>query len=129
MPRKSHHPIMCRLGTCFEEVRAQLKHYGEKQMKYYNLSTHGEQYKPNDFVYLREKTRWKQVCPKLVPKWRGPYMVIKRFGTVHKILMGMKVSKLFHFDLLKPCHVTDIPPWIKRARKGYLGHTAQTMSH
>ena len=79
---------------------------------------HGEQFKPGDLVYLREKTRWKQVCPKLVPKWRGPYMVIKRFGTVYKILTAMKVSKLFHFDLLKPCHVTDIPPESKGPERG-----------
>ena len=42
--------LQARLGTCFEEVRAQLKHYRERQKKYYNLSTHGEQYKPGDLV-------------------------------------------------------------------------------
>ena len=59
----------------------QLKQYGEKQKKYYNLSAHGEEYNPGYLVYLKEKTRRKQVCPKLVPKWRRPYMVVKRIGT------------------------------------------------
>ena len=46
-------------------------------------------------------------------------MVVKRFGTVYEILTALKVSKLFYFDLMKPCHVTDLPPWIKQARKKY----------
>ena len=46
--------LQSRLGTCFEEV--QLKKYREKHRKYYNLYIHGEEYKPRDLVYLREKT-------------------------------------------------------------------------
>ena len=71
-----------RLGACFEEVCVQLMKYRGKQRKCFNLSIYGEEYKPEDLVYLREKTRWKQVCHKLVPKWRGPYMVVRRFGSV-----------------------------------------------
>ena len=37
-------------------------------------------------------------------------MVVKKFGMVYKILTALKVSKLFHFDLLKLCHVTNLPP-------------------
>ena len=110
MARKSQQYVQrlqIRLRTCFEEVPVQLKQYGEKHKKYYNLSIHGEEYKPGDLVYLREKTKRKQVCPILVPKWRGPYMVVKRFGTVYEFLTVLKVTKLFHFDLLKPCHITD----------------------
>ena len=78
-------------------------------------------------VYLREKTRKKQVSPKLMPKWKGPYVIVKRFGTVYEVMTSFKVTKLYHFDLLKPCHATDIPRWIKKARK-YLGqdNTSQT---
>ena len=108
--------LQSRLGSCFEEGWVQLKKYGEKQRKYYKLSIHGEKFKPGDLVYLREKMRQKQVCPKLVPKWRGPYMVIRLFSTVYDILTALKVSKLSHFYLFELCHVIDIPSWIKRAR-------------
>ena len=105
-----------RLRACFEEVRLHLKKFGEKQKRYYNLKVHGEQHKVGDLVYLREKTRKKQVSPKLMPKWKGPYMVVQRFGTVYEVMLSPKVTRLYHFDLLKPCHSQEIPPWIKRAR-------------
>ena len=112
--------LQTRLQTCFEEVRQSLRQFGERQKKFYNLSTHGEQYRPGDLVYLREKTRKKQVSPKLTPKWKGPYLVIKRFGTVYEVMTAFQVSKIYHFDLLKPCHSTEIPSWIKRARKRFI---------
>ena len=49
--------LQSRLGTCFEELRVQLKKYDEKQRKYYKLFIYGEEYKSGDLVYLREKTR------------------------------------------------------------------------
>ena len=47
--------LQSRLGSCFKEVRIQLRNYGERQRRYYNLSIHGTEYKPRDLVYLREK--------------------------------------------------------------------------
>jgi transposase InsO family protein len=112
--------LRTRLQTCFEEVRQNLKQYGERQKKYYNLSTHGEQFKSGDLVYLREKTRKKQISPKLMPKWKGPFLVIKQFGTVYEVMTVYRVTRLYHFDLLKPCFATEIPAWIKRAKKAFL---------
>ena len=109
-----------RMETCFQDVRENLKKFGEKQKKYYNLSTFGDEYKPGDMVYLREKTRKKQVSPKLQPKWKGPYMIVKRFGTVYEVMTAFKNTKLYHFDLLKPCHAQEIPSWINKARKRFV---------
>lgn len=111
--------LQTRLDKCFEEVRQHLKSFGERQKRYYNLSAHGNKFVSGDLVYLREKTRKKQVSPKLMPKWRGPYMVVKRFGTVYEIMTAFGVSKLYHFDLLKPCHA-EPPPWIKRAQRKFV---------
>ena len=120
--------LQTRLQDCFVEVRKNLKQFGERQRKYYNLSAHGDKFKPGDLVYLREKTRKKQVSPKLMPKWKGPYLVIKRFGTVYEVMTAFKVTKLFHFDLLKPCFTTDFPKWIKKARKRFLPEQAGTIA-
>jgi hypothetical protein len=109
-----------RMETCFEDVRNSLKRFGERQKRYYNLSIYGKEFQPGDMVYLREKTRKKQVSPKLQPKWKGPYVVIKRFGTVYEIMTAYKVTKLYHFDLLKPCQGLETPAWIKRARRRFI---------
>ena len=74
-----------------------------------NLSTHGQAFKPGDLVYLMEKTRKKQVCSKLMPKWKRPYIVVRKFGMAYEVLITPKTSKIYHFDLLKPCHITDCP--------------------
>ena len=81
------------------------------------LSTHGQAHKPGDLVYLKEKTRKKQVCLKLMPRWKGPFMVVRKFGTTYEVLVTPKTSKVYHFDLPKPCHSRDCPPWIERPRK------------
>jgi transposase InsO family protein len=109
--------LKTRLDTCFTEVRHHLKEFGERQRRYYNLSTHGEQYKTGDLVYLREKTRKVGVSPKLMPKWKGPFVILKRFGTVYEVMMSLQASKLYHFDLLKPCHATEVSSWVKKARR------------
>ena len=36
--------------------------------------------------------------------------------------------KLYHFDLLKPCNITDIPRWIVRARKQFVQDDTSQMS-
>ena len=65
-----------RLQTYFLEVPKSLQRFREQQSRYYNLSSHGEQHRPGDMVYLREKTRKKQMSSKLMPKWKGSYMAL-----------------------------------------------------
>ena len=91
------------MGACFKQVRMQL--------------CMGK-YKGNIAIWQHvgrntSQGRYKQVCHKLVPKWKDPYMVVIRFGTVHEVLTTYRVSRLYHSDLLKPCHKEEFPPWIK----------------
>ena len=106
-----------RLHTCFSEVRDHMKRAGERQRKFYNLSADSKNYRAGDVVYLQEKTRKKGVSPKLMPKWRGPYLVISRFGTVCEVQTSAKTSKLCHFDLLKLCHSLNLPAWLIKTRR------------
>jgi len=108
--------LQLRMETCFAEVRDHLKEFGERQRRYYDLSAHGQPFKPGTPVYLREKTRKVGVSPKLAPKWLGPYLVRQQFGTIYEVLTSPRVSKLYHFDLLKECRSTDLPAWLKRAK-------------
>ena len=93
------------LQVCFTEDQNSLKKFGE--WWYYNLTSYGN-------------SRKKQVSHKLMPNWKGPYMVVKCFWTVYKIMTSFKVTKLYHFHLLKPCNATDIPWWIVRAKKHFV---------
>ena len=74
--------LQSRLGSYLHGVREQLKKYEKRQHKDYNLSTHGSEYKPGALVHLWEKTRRNHVCPKLVSKYKRPFMVVKKFDTV-----------------------------------------------
>jgi len=112
--------LQARMETCFSDVRAKLKQYGEQQKRYYDLSAHESSLTPGTAVYLREKTRKIGVSPKLAPKWKGPYLLVKQFGNVCEVMTSPKVTKLYHFDLLKRCHSVDLPPWIGRARRRLL---------
>ena len=76
-------------------------------------------------VYMLEKTRKIGVSPKLSPKWKGPYLVLKKFGTVFEVQITKKKSKLVHFDLLKECHSTETPSWLTKARSKLLNRDAE----
>ena len=53
--------LQYRLGTFFNEVMAQLKKYRERPCRYYNLSTHGTEYKPDDLVLEKRQDENKSV--------------------------------------------------------------------
>ena len=106
-----------RLHQCFTEVRQHLKRAAERQKRYYNLHSHGEQYSRGDLVYLKETTRKKGVSPKLAPKWKGPFIIVARFGSVYEVMVTPTTTRVYHFDLLKKCHNDSPPAWIKKALK------------
>jgi transposase InsO family protein len=105
------------LEDSFQDVREALSAYGERQRRYYDLRTRGEELKIGNVVYMMDKNRKKGVAPKLSPRWKGPFLVIQKCGTVYEVQTSQKTSKLAHFDLLKLCHKEELPPWLTRARK------------
>jgi hypothetical protein len=108
-----------RLQDAFQQVRDNLKTYAERNKKYYDLRTHGDEHKVGDLVYVMKKTRKIGVSPKLDAKWNGPYIVLKTFGTIYEVQINRKTSKLYHFDLIKPCHadIQSVSPWLKSVRR------------
>lgn len=130
--QKKHLPVYveelkARLHDCFAEVRRHLGKFAERQKRYYDLRSHGEQHQKGDLVYLKETTRKKGVSPKLAPKWKGPFVIAGRFGTVYEVMLSPTTTRVYHFDLLKKCHIESPPPWIKRALKKLIkGGSCQT---
>lgn len=111
-----------RLQDSFKVVRDNLRTYAEQNKKYYDLRSHGDDFESGNLVYVMKKTRQKGVSPKLDAKWKGPYVVVKKFGTIYEVQINRQTSKLYHFDLLKPCFsdINSVAPWLKRAQKKLL---------
>ena len=110
-----------RMAGCFQEVRQNMKAQGERAKRYYNLKTREEELKPGEAVYMVEMLRKVGVSPKLADKWKGPYMVVQKCGSVYEVQLNTKTSKLIHYDLLKRCHSETLPGWMQRARRKLAG--------
>lgn len=109
--------LKTQLNVCFTEVREHLKAQGERQRKYYNLSSHGQSFEVGEVVYMVEKTKKIGVSPKLSPKWLGPFIVVQTLGTIYEIQLTPRKSKMVHFDMLKKCYSNPLPTWLQKAQK------------
>jgi hypothetical protein len=105
------------LVEAYETARENLKEAACVQKKYYDVGVRGMSFKEGDVVYVQDKTRRTGVCPKLECQWKGPYLVNAVINDVtYEVLMGRNKSKVFHFNLLKPCFSKELPVWLKRAQ-------------
>ena len=69
-------------------------------------------------VWYKNMRRRKGVCPKFQPQWRGPCLVTRVLNDVLlEIQISKKTATVVHRDLLKECHVVNVPRWIVCLRK------------
>ena len=107
--------LRSKLTYVYDLARKHLRRNAERQANLYNRRKHGETFIVGDLVWYANKLRKKGLSPKLQPKWRGPCLVIKMYNDVlAEIKLSMKKSIIVHTDLLKPCHSTHLPVWLKR---------------
>jgi hypothetical protein len=82
------------------------------------VKTHGKPFCESDLCWVAEKRRKKGECPKLKPKWRGPFLVRR---ILNDVLMEVQISGrkscVYHTDLLKHCFSNDLPVWLTRMRR------------
>ena len=107
-----------KLHFAYELCRNTLRKSTERQKRLYNERVFGQPIKTGDIVWVMNKERKKGKTPKLQPKWKGPCLVTKAFNDV-VVEVHVKPRKCvnYHVDLLKPCVVRKLPPWIKRLKK------------
>ena len=121
-PNESSHDyvkkLRGRLHYAYELSRNSLRRSTERQRRLYNERVFGQKVNVGDIVWAMNKERKKGKSPKLQPKWRGPCLVSHAFNdvvvTVH---FSPRKCLNLHVDLLKPCVLRKIPPWIRRLRK------------
>ncbi|ELU08922.1 hypothetical protein CAPTEDRAFT_206998 [Capitella teleta] len=70
---------------------------------------HGKPFREIDLSWVVEKRRKKEECPKLTPKWRGPFLVRRILNDVLvKVQISARKSCVYHTDLLKHCFSNDL---------------------
>ena len=107
-----------KLHYAYELARKNLRRSTERQRRLYNERVFGEKVHEGDLVWVMNKERKKGKTPKLQPRWKGPCLVTKSYNDVVKqVFLTAKKSLNLHVDLMKPCEVRKVPPWIKRLCK------------
>ncbi|ELU17142.1 hypothetical protein CAPTEDRAFT_212075 [Capitella teleta] len=73
------------------------------------VKTHGKPFRKIDLSWVVEKRRKKEECPKLTPKWRGPFLVRRILNDVLvEVQIFARKSCVYHTDLLKHCFSNDL---------------------
>uniref|UniRef100_A0A803JFV2 Gypsy retrotransposon integrase-like protein 1 n=1 Tax=Xenopus tropicalis TaxID=8364 RepID=A0A803JFV2_XENTR len=86
-----------------------------KQKEYYDLKITAQVYEPGENVWVRDSTRKKGVCPKLRPKYKGPYVIAQKLSDVLYRVCDTegKHSSVQHYARLKPFFC----PWTQLAEQ------------
>ena len=104
------------LETVHETVRKNILEKMKVNKKNYDLKVLQREYQVGDVVYIKDKTKIKDIPRKLRPVWKGPAMVIHKYSSfVYKCRLHQKTLIVNH-DMMKPS-TGKIPKWIERARK------------
>ena len=90
------------LQDAYVTVRENLQSAHQRQKDYYDRLTHGERFKPGEFVWLWSPVIPRGVAPKFYETWIGLFKVTKRLSNVtYEILgVGRKTKKIVHCDRL-----------------------------
>ena len=75
-----------------------------------------------DLVWHLDQIAKQGECPKLMPKFGGPYLILGRYGRVDYILLKKSKGRptTVHIDSLKEYRGTEKLPWAKSALKTHL---------
>lgn len=67
-----------------------------------------------DLVYISSMAKKVGLSPKLQDKWQGPLVISKVLGPVLYQIKSNKISKIVHFERLKPYLSEHFPGWVNR---------------
>ena len=94
-----------RLQTVHKFARSEMTKASNRQKKTYDHRVHVIPYKEGDLVWLRLYNRTKRLCPKLQPRWEGPYQLTRKISDlVVEIVMPEKKNskKIVHHNRIIP---------------------------
>lgn len=96
-------------------ARKHLKESNEYQKKHYDQGAKGRKLYLGQAVWLHDPTRKIGVCSKLLPKWKGPYIVVRKIDDLIYMVKRSprQPAKVYHIDRLIPYKGRNPPSWYK----------------
>lgn len=98
-----------------DTASAHLKAKANYQKKHYDVKSKLRLLESGQPVWLYHPTRKPGVCSKLVPKWKGPFIVMKRIDDLTYLILKGKSQKpkAYHVDYLMEYKGCNLPKWFK----------------
>ena len=90
------------------------------QEKQYNKDAVEREFQDGDLVFLYDETTSVSQNPKLVNKWKGPYLILRMIGPTNAILKKSPRGKEFNIHVNRLKHAKELPEDYSR---GYLRRT------
>ncbi|XP_071481152.1 uncharacterized protein [Diadema antillarum] len=103
------------LQEVHEVAREKMKSSAQRQAKLYDRNTKLRSYSKGDWVWLSGIQRKRGVCPKLMYKWSGPYLVTTKLSDVIYRIQESSRSKpkVVHLDRLKEYTGPPMRNWLQ----------------
>lgn len=105
------------LKTVHEMASDNLKLSATYRKKHYDIKSKSRTFERGQAVWLYQPTRKPGVCSKLIPKWKGPFLVTKRIDDLTYLVQKSQSqkSKAYHIDHLMEYRGNNKPKWFKSA--------------
>jgi hypothetical protein len=101
-----------RMRIAHDRARKKLQVEGMRRKKHYDGRATGSEVKEGDFVWLHNPAKKVGLSPKLMCRWEGPYLVIKRLSSVvFRIQRGPRM-KSSHTNSQPRFANRYVPPWV-----------------
>ncbi len=109
------------LEEAFSTVRKNLAGVQLRQKRLYNQRMQRIQYEVGDIVYQLDSSTKIGQTKKLMPIFKGPYLILQHLAPALYRLTGRKSSFVAHHDKLLICKDREIPLWLRLKRHDLLG--------
>lgn len=106
-------------------ARNNLKKSNEYQKRQYDQAAKKRELKPGQAVWLYDPSRKKGICSKLLPKWKGPFTVIRKIDDLVYMIKRSRrqPAKIYHIDRLVLYNGNNKPIWYReREKQGLAGN-------
>ena len=101
-----------------DAARTTLRSTQRRMKRDYDIKVHLRQFQEGDRVYLLDSATPKGKCKKLLPPWKGPALIVKRYTPYLYRIVYRNKALTFNHDRLKKCtdlSETPTPSWKKNA--------------